>query len=115
MRRQATIQFSPVKNFGLLSSHWIENRLRLEPEWNEYEAQARETLDKLGRLWKIQRTRVENYGNEAPLEQALIQPVFETIGWKLIYQTFLQGRKPDYALFLDDASLDRACRWRQLA
>ena len=26
----------------------------------------------------------------------------------MIYQTFLQGRKPDYALFLDDASLDRA-------
>jgi type I restriction-modification system DNA methylase subunit len=44
------------------------------------------------------------------LEQAFIQPVFEELGWKLKYQTFLQNRKPDYALFLDDASLDAALR-----
>jgi hypothetical protein len=34
--------------------------------------------------------------------------VLEILGWKLKYQTFLQGRKPDYALFSDDESLDAA-------
>jgi hypothetical protein len=27
------------------------------------------------------------------------------LGWRLKYQTFLQGREPDYALFLDEGSL----------
>lgn len=108
MAQQTTLHFNPVKNFGLLSSHWIENRLRLEAEWDELEEQARQALDELGRLWATQRTRVDQYGNEAGLEHAFIQPVLETLGWKPIYQTFLQGRKPDYALFLDDAALDRS-------
>lgn len=108
MPRQQILQLNPVKNSALLSSHWIEHRLQLEPEWDEIEEQARATLDALGRIWKAERNRVARYGSEASLEQAFIQPVFETLGWKIHYQTFLQGRKPDYALFLDDASLDRA-------
>ena len=108
MARQRTIQFNPVKNSGLLSSHWIENRLRGEPEWNELGGRASQALDELLRLWEIQRTRVEQYGNEAALEHGFIQPVLEILGWKAFYQTFLQGRSPDYALFVDDASLDRA-------
>lgn len=108
MAKQRTIQFNPVKNFALFSSHWIENRLRSEPEWTELEGRARQALEELRRLWAIQRGRVAQFGNEAALEHAFIQPVFELLGWKAIYQTFLQGRKPDYALFLDDAALDRA-------
>ncbi len=108
MARQHTIQFGPVRNSGFLSSHWIENRLQSEPEWSEFREQATATLDTLGRLWTIQRARVAQYGNEAALEQAFIQPVFEALGWKLFYQTRLQGRAPDYALFLDDPALDRA-------
>jgi len=108
MARQRTIQFGPVRNSGLLSSHWIENRLQSEPEWSEFREQATATLDVLGRLWTVQRTRVAQYGNEAALEQAFIQPVLEALGWKLFYQARLQGRIPDYALFLDDPSLERA-------
>ncbi len=52
--------------------------------------------------------RAEKYGDEAGLEQKLIQPVFEALGWQIKYQTFLQGREPDYALFLSAAELDRA-------
>jgi hypothetical protein len=51
---------------------------------------------------------VERYGNEQALEEGFIQPVLREMGWKLKYQTSLQGRKPDYALFLDDAALDAA-------
>jgi len=106
--RQQLLPLSHVRNRGLFSNHWFENRLPLEPEWNELREQARSTLDALAELWKRERGRVERYGAEAPLEQAFIQPVFETLGWKLIYQTFLQGREPDYALFLDDGALDAA-------
>jgi hypothetical protein len=108
MARQRLLQLSPVKNVGLLSSHWIENRLRLEPEWAEFLAQARAVLDRLGALWNVQRNRVEQYGDEAGLEQAFIQPVLTTLGWPLKYQTFLQGREPDYALFLDESGLERS-------
>ena len=108
MARQRTIQFGPVRNSGFLSSHWIENRLQSEPEWSEFRKQATATLDALGRLWTIERSRVAQYGIEAQLEQAFIQPVLEALGWKLFYQTRLQGRAPDYALFLDDPALDRA-------
>jgi hypothetical protein len=98
MARQRTLQFNPVKNVGLLSSHWIENRLKDEPEWDTVDPVARQTLDQLGRLWNVQRTRVARYESEATLEEAFIQPVLEILGWKLIYQTFLQRREPDYAL-----------------
>ena len=42
------------------------------------------------------------------LSKLLFGLLFEKLGWKLKYQTFLQGRKPDYALFLNDELLDRA-------
>ena len=42
------------------------------------------------------------------MEQAFIQPVLAELGWTWLYQTFLRGRKPDYALFLDGRDLDRA-------
>ncbi len=105
---QPSLLFGPVHNAGLFSSHWLENRLELEPEWQETREQAREALDHLAEVWRVQRNRVERYGDEQGLEQGFIQPVLEQLGWKLKYQTWLQGRKPDYALFGDDAALDAA-------
>ncbi|MEX0716288.1 MAG: N-6 DNA methylase [Planctomycetaceae bacterium] len=107
-QRQQTLQFEPYRNSALFSSHWLENRLRLEPEWTEHRADAEIALSRLAALWERERNRVERYGTEAPLEHAFIQPVLELLGWKLHYQTFLQGRKPDYALFLTDADHDAA-------
>ncbi len=97
--------FSPVRNQGVFSSHWLEHRLELEPEWAERADDATAALDALGKLWAKEGKRVEKYGNEQNLEYAFIQPVMEALGWKLHYQTFLQGREPDYALFVDDAAL----------
>jgi hypothetical protein len=96
-----------LRNSDLLSTHWLENRLPREPEWEEFGEAARALLERLSRLWQTEQHRVDRY-NEQGLEHAFIQPVFEELGWKLNYQTFLRGRKPDYALFLDDASLDAA-------
>jgi len=107
-QHQQSLQFEPHRNSALFSSHWLESRLRLEPEWTEYRTDAEAALSQLTALWERQRNRVERYGAEAPLEHAFIQPVLELLGWKLHYQTFLQGRKPDYALFLTDEDHDAA-------
>lgn len=105
---QLTLPLGALRNRALFSSHWLENRLPLEPEWAELRDEARDVLENMSELWRVQRGRVEHYGDEQGLEQAFIQPVLERLGWKLKYQTFLQGRKPDYALFLNDESLDAA-------
>jgi hypothetical protein len=102
------LPFGPVHNVGLFSSHWLEHRLELEPEWQELRDEAGGVLKSLAELWKVERSRVERYGDEQGLEVGFIQPVLFALGWKLKYQTFVQGREPDYALFLDDEALDAA-------
>ncbi len=58
---------------------------------------------------------MDHYGNEQSLEQAFIQPVLQILGWKFIYQTHLRGRRPDYALFPDDPSLDASLKTDRLS
>src|SRR5207248_9006297 len=103
---QLSFSFSAIRNSELLAVHWFEHRLPLEPEWQQVRDQVQEFATNLLKLWSEQRHRVELYGNEAGLEHAFIQPVFELLGWKLKYQTYLAGREPDYALFANDAALD---------
>ncbi|MEX0703419.1 MAG: hypothetical protein WD069_15090 [Planctomycetales bacterium] len=53
-RGQQTLQFEPYRNSALYSSHWLENRLRLEPEWTEHRADAEAAPGATGlpvRLW----------------------------------------------------------------
>lgn len=106
--QQLLLPLSALRNRDLLSNHWLENRLSLEPEWVELRAKAKDGLDALGALWRTQRNRVEHYGDEQGLEEAFIQPVLERLGWVFKYQPFLQPRKPDYALFLSDELYDAA-------
>lgn len=105
---QGLLPFGPVKNFGLFSNHWLTNRLPVEPEWAELRDTALESLQEMAELWKTQKNRVAKYGDEQGLEEAFIQPVLRALGWKQKYQTYLQGREPDYALFLDDNALQAA-------
>lgn len=104
------LPFGPLRNSNLFSNHWLEHRLPLEPEWTDFRAESNAALARARDLWRQQRGRVERYGREAPLEEAFIQPLFEALGWRLYYQAPLQGRTPDYALFLDNATLDSALR-----
>lgn len=97
---------SHIKNSNLFSNQWLESRLKLEPEWEQLRGQATDAINRLHELWKTERSRVNKYHDEAPLEQKFIQPVFDILGWKLIYQTYLRKRKPDYALFTTDDSLE---------
>ena len=64
---QGFLQFSPVKNFGLFSNHWLMNRLSLEPEWGELRDSALESLQEIATLWKTQKKRVAKYGDEQGL------------------------------------------------
>jgi len=107
---QPLLPFGPIHNVSLFSSHWLDHRLSLEPEYSELRDEAASVLDTLAEIWKQQRDRVERYGNEAGLEHGFIQPVLAALGWKLKYQAQLRNRKPDYALFIDDASFDGALR-----
>jgi len=106
-RRQLTLPFGPIRNSNLLSNHWLEHRLCLEPEWTDFRRTAEDLIGQLGLLWRQQRERVAQYG-EANLEQAFIQPVLTQLGWTFLYQTSLRGRRPDYALFLRGSDLDSA-------
>jgi Eco57I restriction-modification methylase len=106
--RQMILPLSPVHNRDFLSNHWLEHRLPLEPEWHEERSAALDVLQRLQKLWQTQETRVGLYGDEAGLEEKFIQPVFEALGWHIKYQAFLDGREPDYALFLRDDDLHQA-------
>ena len=103
-----SLPLSPVRNSDFLSSHWLEHRLPLEPEWAEQIQAAKVALERVLSLWSKERNRVERYGDEAGLEEKFIQPVFKALGWHLKYQTYLNRREPDYALFLTDNDLTAA-------
>jgi hypothetical protein len=79
---QETLEFGPILNSGLFSNHWLENRLVNEPDWPELENEAAQALHQVAHLWKIQKPRVERYGDEHGLEEGFIQPVFRASGWK---------------------------------
>ena len=105
---QLLLPLGPVRNSELFSNYWLTRRLELEPEWQELIPRVELVLERLSLLWTEQRSRVERYGKEAPLEQAFIQPGLEALGWKIYYQAHVQGRKPDYALFASDEAYDEA-------
>lgn len=107
--QQPNLPFGPLYNRNLLSNHWLDHRLVLEPEWTEHAHAAAAVLRQLAQMWDRQRQRVEKYA-EPSLEEAFIWPVLKALGWTLQYQTFLRGRKPDYALFLAENDLDKALR-----
>jgi hypothetical protein len=105
---QENLPLGPLINRDLFSNHWLKARLPMEPDWAQCKGAAKQTLEQLGDLWRIQRDRVVQYGDEQGLEEAFIQPVLRALGWTLKYQPHLKGRDPDYALFIDESSLEAA-------
>ncbi len=105
---QDLLPFGPLVNRDLFSNHWLKTRLPMEPDWSENKEAAGRALERLGELWRVQRERVTQYGDEQGLEEAFIQPVLRALGWTIKYQPHLKGRDPDYALFIDEAALEAA-------
>jgi hypothetical protein len=108
--QQLVLPLYPLRNSDFLSNHWLEHRLPLEPEWREHAQLAKDVMGEVLTLWKAEKDRVALYGDEAGLEHKFIQPVFEALGWHIKYQSYLNGREPDYALFLSDDALEAALR-----
>lgn len=52
----------PIRNSELFSNHWLDTRLPLEPDWHELLSAAEGAADKLTKLWKEQKARVEKFG-----------------------------------------------------
>jgi len=100
----------PIRNCELFSNHWLENRLPLEPEWGECREAAFAALKEIMDIWSVEKDRLDHYDHEGSLEHAFIQPVLKALGWRPIYQTYLRGRKPDYALFADEEALNLALK-----
>lgn len=105
-----SLPFGPVTNYDLFSNHWLERRLQLEPEWQEFKDAARNALLRIAEIWEQEKDRVEKYEKEATLEEKFIQPVLRELGWKLYTQPTLTGGSPDYALFLSEENIDSALR-----
>ena len=76
---QLELQFGPVRNNNSFSNHWLENRLPLEPEWQDYRRDAEKLLDKCSVLWEQEKDHLERY-SEGGLEQAFIQPILSMLG-----------------------------------
>lgn len=101
------MQLGRVRNYGLFSNHWLDERLRLESEWKTLKAESQRALDEIAHIWASERERVGEY-SEAGLEEAFVHPVLHRLGWRLVYQTYLRGRRPDYAFFLSEELKDQA-------
>ncbi len=92
----------------LFSQSYLESGL---PETNEYQQIGRSRLAHFRQdLERPYRSFKAGYGgsNEAQIEDALIRPVLNALGWSYLPQQPIpvSGRTPDYMLFADDA--DRA-------
>ena len=77
---QLLFSFSAIRNSEFLAVHWFENRLPLEPEWQQVRDQVQDFAKSLLKLWSEQKNRVELYGNEASLEHGFIQAVLQLLG-----------------------------------
>lgn len=97
---EAPLPFSPVRNSELFANHWLESRLRDEPEWNEQRDNAGRCLEALAALWNSKRAILTPGIGEHTMEDEWVHPVLAALGWQFIYQTIIRTRKPDYALFL---------------
>lgn len=97
-----TLPFCPVRNSELFANHWLESRLPREPEWREQRDNAASCLDMLAQIWADKQELLSPDLGELTMEDEWVHPALDAFGWKYVYQTRIQGRQPDYALFLDD-------------
>lgn len=102
------LPFGPVWNSGFFSDYWLERRLPLKLDWFDRLSAAKSSAQRDCTLWKGQSNRVERYRKEAPIEEKLIQPVLEELGWKFFCQVSILGWEPGNALFSSDGDCDRA-------
>lgn len=94
------------ENRGLFSDHFLVERLPGLPEWRETEIEG--AIEEAREIYEANRDVLENL-NEAETEEEFIRPVLDRVlGWSYGVQKAqrYQGRlrRPDYGLFLDEAT-----------
>jgi hypothetical protein len=72
--KQLLLPLGPLRNREFLSNHWLEHRLPLEPEWKEARERASKAAQEFVALWKVEKSRVQKYGDEAGLEEKFTCP-----------------------------------------
>jgi hypothetical protein len=100
-QQQLELQFGSAINHGLFSTHWLEHRLQLEPEWTELRVAAQVELERLSEIWKSERKRVERYQGEQALEYGFFSLSSKRWGGSPIIRRFSkEGSQAMYSLQL---------------
>lgn len=104
---QMSPEMRPFKNSNLFSNHYLEKLLPESPEWRD--ASPGSAFDAIKELYERKARVLENY-NESQLEENFIRPALRVLGHYFGVQGKVQGndRRPDYAFFPDQESLDEA-------
>ncbi|MAU01996.1 MAG: hypothetical protein CL608_33085, partial [Anaerolineaceae bacterium] len=109
---QPQLDFSPHNNQSLFSDHYLQEILRRTPAWREMQTPAAEFLTWLREHYAKERDQLENY-NESQLEDNWIKPILDQLGHVWEGQASIPGlkgniKKPDFALFPDEAARQTA-------
>ncbi len=109
---QPQLDFSPHNNQSLFSDHYLENILRRTPEWVVWQAPAADFLAWLRDRYTRERDQLASY-NESQLEDNWIKPILDRLGHVWEGQASIPAltrniKKPDFALFPDEAARQTA-------
>ena len=109
---QPQLGFSPHNNQSLFSDHYLKNILRRTPEWKELQTPAAVFLDWLREQYVKERAQLADY-HESQLEDNWIKPILTQLGHVWEGQAAIPGltgsiKKPDFALFPDEAARQTA-------
>ncbi len=109
---QPQLEFSPHNNQSLFSDHYLQEILRRTPAWRDMQAPAAEFLTWLRDLYAGEQDQLASY-NESQLEDNWFKPILTQLGHVWEGQASIPGlkgniKKPDFALFPDEAARQTA-------
>ncbi|WP_420645128.1 Eco57I restriction-modification methylase domain-containing protein [Candidatus Leptofilum sp.] len=109
---QPRLDFGSHNNQSLFSDHYLQEILRRTPEWKAWQTPAAYFLAWLRDLYAAERDQLTNY-NESQLEDNWIKPILVQLGHVWEGQASIPGlkgkiKKPDFALFPDEAARQTA-------
>ncbi len=99
-------------NQNLFSNNYLEHRLPAAPLWKGQGEKAGDVFDSIKKLYEAIKPLKLGSGEEAGIEEKFIRPVIKTLGYEFDVQPRTQRgykkKRPDYALFRDNASYEDA-------
>jgi hypothetical protein len=101
-----------LNNQNLFSNNYLEHRLPNTDLWKEQKEKVSDVFDVIKKAYEDTKTLKLGPGEEAGLEDKFIRPVLKSLGFEWDVQPTtkrgLKKKRPDYALFMDKASLTDA-------